>query len=117
MTRFVDLIAALLTTWTNFEVTPQIIKAKRETKRKSINEGIVLLDATDEVFLATNGSLIYANRKGEIEIYGRNTTDVDNLYADIIANFVDEPVIYSEIESPDIRNRHKMILQATYLES
>lgn len=67
--------------------------------------------------LATNGSLIYANRRGTIEIYGKNQTDVDNLYADIIANFVDENVVYNEIESPDRRNRYKMILQATYLET
>lgn len=89
----------------------------KKTKRKAINVGIQLEDDTDEVHLATNGSLIYANRRGTIEIYGRNQNDVDNLYDDVIANFEEEPVVYNEIESPDRRNRYKMILQATYLET
>lgn len=117
MTRFVDLIEALLTDWDNFEETPNIVILNRNTKRKAINVGIQLEDDTDEVHLATNGTLIYANRRGTIEIYGKNKTDVDNLYADIIANFIGENVVYNELESPDRRNRYKMILQATYLET
>lgn len=116
MTRFTDLIEAILTTFTNFGKTPQIIKLHRETKRKAPHEGIQLRDSTDEVILASNGSQIYANRNGTIEIYANNQTDADNLYDDLISNFVGKPVIYNEIEHPDKRNKFKIFLECSYLE-
>jgi hypothetical protein len=116
MTRFVDLIETLLTTFTNFGKTPQIIKLHRETKRKAPHEGIQLRDGTDEVILASNGSQIYANRNGTIEIYANNQTDADNLYADLIANFVGYPVVYDDVYHPDKRNKYKNFLECSYLE-
>jgi hypothetical protein len=116
MTRFVDLIEAILTTWSNFGKTPPIIKLHRETKRRAPHEGIQLRDSTDEIVLASNGSLIYANRNGTIEIYANNQIDVDNLYTDLIANFVGKPIVYNDVDQPDKRNKYKIFLECTYLE-
>ena len=107
MTRYVDLVGDILTTWTNLGRTPQIIKLRRNTKRKSTNEGIVLEDDVDEVVLAANGSEIYAKRNGTLEIYARSTSDADKMYKDVIANFVGHPVVYSCLlyTSPSPRDR------------
>ena len=117
MTRFVDLIGDLLTTWTNLGRTPQIIKLRRGTKRKSVNEGITLEDTTDDVVLATNGSEIFAKRNGTLEIYARSTSDADKIYKDVMSNFFGHPIVYSDLDSPDIKKRYKFILQVSYTES
>jgi len=117
MTRFVDLINAILTTFTNFGSTPKIVIPKRTTKRqKGLDEGFVLRDSTDEIVLASNGTQIYANRNGTIEIYALNQTDIDNLYLDLIANFVGYPVTYDDVDHPDKRNRYSIFLECSYLE-
>ena len=117
MTRFVDLVNAILTTFTNFGRTPKIVIPTRSSKRqKGLDEGFVLRDATDNVVLASNGSQIYADRNGTIEIYALNKTDSDNLYLDLIANFVGYPVTYNDVDHPDKRNRFLIFLECSYLE-
>jgi len=117
MTRFVDLINAILLTWTNLGRTPKIVIPGRTTKRqKGLDDGIVLRDLTDEVILASNGSQIYADRNGTIELYARNQADSDALYADIVANFVGKPVVYNDVDHPDKRNRYSIFLECSYLE-
>lgn len=117
MTRFVDLINAILLTWTNLGRTPKIVIPKRSTKRqKGLDEGIVLRNLTDNVVLASNGSQIYADRNGTIEIYALNQSDSDNLYLDIIANFVGYPITYNDLDYDDIRNKYSIFLECSYLE-
>jgi len=117
MTRFVDLVKAILTTWTNFGKTPKIVIPMRSRKRqKGLDEGIVLRDSQDNIVLASNGTQIYAERNGMIEIYARNKTDSDNLYLDLIANFVGHPITYDFIDHPDKINRYNIFLESSYLE-
>lgn len=117
MTRFVDLVSAILTTFTNFGSTAKIVIPARSTKRqKGLDEGFVLRNVPDEIVLASNGTQIYADRNGTIEIYALNQTDVDNLYLDLIANFVGYPVTYNDVDHPDKRNRYLIFLECSYLE-
>ncbi len=117
MTRFVDLVSAILMTFTNFGSTPKIVIPSRSTKRqKGLDEGIVLRDLSDNVVLASNGSQIYADRNGTMEIYARNKIDSDNIYLDVVANFVGYPVTYNDVDHPDKRNRYSIFLECSYLE-
>ncbi len=111
------MIGAILTTWTNLGRVPQIVKYRRGTKRKSLNDGIVLQDDTDDIILAANGSEIYAKRNGVLEIYARNIADSNNMYKDVIANFEKQPITYDDLDSPDIKNRYKFIFNVGYVES
>ncbi len=89
----------------------------RTTKRqKSLDEGIVLKDSPDEIIQASNGTQIYANRNGTIELYARNQSDSDNLYLDMVANFVGYPITYNDVDHPDKRNRYSIFLECSYLE-
>ena len=101
-----------------FPLLEGVIKIKTvDLRMRNVELYNELRDLQDNVVLASNGTAIYADRNGTIEIYARNKTDSDNLYLDVVANFVGYPITYNDIDHPDKRNRHSIFLECSYLEN
>lgn len=85
MATFFSVMYTLLTggTWTNYGSTPHIIKGKTESKRKAINEGIRLTAMRGDMEITITGEKINDNLQGSLEVYGRNSSDRNDMMDDV----------------------------------
>ena len=110
-------------TWTNYQGVypgeiPQIIILQRGSKRVSPFMGITLKNDPEDPEYTFNGVEISTEKSGVLEIYARNTTDRDNIFADIkdIFQASSSDLRALNMLPIDYRNSYSMVMDVPLLD-